>query len=222
MTDASDKAIGAVLQQQLNREWHPIAYFSKKLTSTEMRYSTFDRELLAVHAANKHFRHFMEGRTFHVLTDHKPLLFALKSHSSNHSPRQDRQLDFIAQFTSDIRHIKGEDNSVADALSRQWGIDALSVVGVGGIDFEQMAVAQKEDTEIKHLMSSKFCSLTIKPILLQSSDIVLLCDISTGVPRPLVPLTFRQKVFHALHSLAHPGIRATQWLISTLLASNQY
>ena len=193
MTDASDKAIGAVLQQQLNREWHPIAYFSKKLTSTEMCYSTFDRELLAVHAAIKHFRHFAEGRTFHIFTDHKPLSFALKSHYSNHSPRQVRQLDFVAQFTSDIRHIKGEDNPVADALSHRRGIDALSVVGIGGIDFEQMAVAQKVDTEMKHLMSSKFCSLTIKPIPLQSSDIVLLCEVSTGVPRPLVPLCFWQK-----------------------------
>jgi hypothetical protein len=212
MTDASDKAMGAVLQQQLKREWHPIAYFSKKFTPTETRYSTFDREHLAVHAAIKHFRHFVEGRTFHILTDHKPLSFALKSHSTNHSPRQVRQLDFIAQFTSDIRHIKGEDNPVADALSR-WCIDALSVVGVEGIDFEQMAVAQKEDTEIKHLMSSRFCSLTIKPFPLQS-DTVLLCDISTGVPRPLVPLSLRRTVFCALHSLAHPGIRATQRLVS--------
>lgn len=41
MTDASDKAMGAVLQQQLKREWHPIAYFSKKFTPTETRYSTW-------------------------------------------------------------------------------------------------------------------------------------------------------------------------------------
>ena len=209
MADASDKAMGAVLQQQLKREWHPIAYFSKKFKPMEMRNSTFDRELLAVHAAIKHFRHFVEGRTFHILTDHKPLSFALKSHSTNHSPRQVRQLDFIAQFTSDIRHIKGEDNPVADALSRCC-IDALSVVGVEGIDFEQMAVAQKEDTEI---MSSRFCSLTIKPFPLQS-DTVLLCYISTGVPRPLVPLSLQRTVFCALHSLAHPGIRATQRLVS--------
>ena len=43
MTDASDTA---VLQQQIKGSWHPISFFSKKMTSTEKHYSTFDRELL--------------------------------------------------------------------------------------------------------------------------------------------------------------------------------
>ena len=72
MTDASDTAVGAVLQQHINGEWHPIAYFSKKLKPAESRYSAFDRELLAVYLAIKHFRHFLEARPFQVLTDHKP------------------------------------------------------------------------------------------------------------------------------------------------------
>ena len=73
MTDASDIAIGAVLQQHLNGQWCPLAYFSRKLSPTEQRYSTFDRELLAVYCAIRHFRHFLEAREFHILTDHKPL-----------------------------------------------------------------------------------------------------------------------------------------------------
>ena len=48
MTDASDVAVGAVLQQYINEQWHPIAFFSKKLKPAETRYSTFDRELLAI------------------------------------------------------------------------------------------------------------------------------------------------------------------------------
>ena len=51
----------------------PSLFFSRKMTPAETRYSTFDRELLAVYLSIKHFRHFLEGRTFHVLTDHKPL-----------------------------------------------------------------------------------------------------------------------------------------------------
>ena len=73
MTDASNKAVGAVLQQKLGADWHPISYFSRKLNVAETKYSAFDRELLAVYLAIKHFRHFVEGRPFHVLTDHKPL-----------------------------------------------------------------------------------------------------------------------------------------------------
>ena len=76
-TDASDHAVGAVLQQLINGTWSPIAYFSKKLQPAETRYSTFDRELLAVHLAIRHFRHFVEGRDFHVLTDHQPLTYSL-------------------------------------------------------------------------------------------------------------------------------------------------
>ena len=117
MTDASVTAVGAVLHQHMKGSWHPISFFSKKMTSKEKHYSTFDRELLAVYLAIKHFRHFLEGREFHVFTDHKPLTFALNTHSDRHSPHQARQLNYISQFTSNIRHIQGSDNPVADALS---------------------------------------------------------------------------------------------------------
>ena len=55
VTDASDVAVGAVLQQLIDGEWCPIAYFLKKLKPAETRYSAFDRELLAVYLAIKHF-----------------------------------------------------------------------------------------------------------------------------------------------------------------------
>ena len=84
MIDASDTAVGAVLQQHINNTWRAISFFSRKMTPAETRYSTFDRELLAVYLSIKRFRHFLEGRPFHVLTNHKPLTLALNSH---YSPR---------------------------------------------------------------------------------------------------------------------------------------
>ena len=69
MTDASDLATGAVLQQFINQKWQPISYYSRKLSPAERKYSTFDRELLAVYRAIKHFRHFVEGHPFqYILT----------------------------------------------------------------------------------------------------------------------------------------------------------
>ena len=65
-----------------------------------------------------HFSLIRSPRLFHVLTDHKPLTFSLSSHSDQYSPRQIRHLDFISQFTSDIRYVKGTQNVLADALSR--------------------------------------------------------------------------------------------------------
>jgi hypothetical protein len=70
-TNASDTHVGAVLQQRTQGSWQPLAFLSKKLSATEMRYSTFDRELLAAFSAVKHFRFFLEGRPFTLFTDHK-------------------------------------------------------------------------------------------------------------------------------------------------------
>ena len=64
--DASNTAVGAVLQQCENSSWRPVAFFSKRLSPAEARYSTFGRELLAVFAGIKHFRHMVEGRSFTV------------------------------------------------------------------------------------------------------------------------------------------------------------
>jgi hypothetical protein len=116
--DASDTHVGATLQQLENRAWRPLAFFSRKLSPTECRYSTFDRELLAAFSAVRHFRFLLEGRQFRLLTDHKPLVTALSRLSPPWSARQQRQLAYLSEFTSDIRHTPGHANVVADALSR--------------------------------------------------------------------------------------------------------
>ena len=103
--DASDFAIGAVVQQSVNNIWQPLGFFSRKLSATERKYSAYDRELLSAYAAVKKFRHLVEGRRFILFTDHKPLTYAFHQRMDKASPRQVRQLDFISQFTTDIRHI---------------------------------------------------------------------------------------------------------------------
>ena len=108
MTDASNCAVSTVLQQYIGDRWCPIAYFSGKLRPAETRYSTFDYELLGIYLAIKHFRHFVKGREFNILTDHKPLTFALSSHSDKYTPHQARHLDLLSQFTTDIRHVCGQ------------------------------------------------------------------------------------------------------------------
>ena len=62
--DASDFSIGGVLQQYINNVLQPLLFFSKKLSPAETRYSAFDRELLAVYATIRHFRHNLESRNF--------------------------------------------------------------------------------------------------------------------------------------------------------------
>ena len=208
-----DVGVGAVLQQHVKGKGNPISFFSKKLTPTQARYSTFDKELLAVYLAIHHFRHFLKGRHFHVFMDHKPLTHALHTCLDHHSSRQACHLDFISQFTSSIRHIKGLDNVVADALSRIES-NALLSGQPPVLDFTAMAKDQKSDRQLHALESSPISPLVVKPEPLANSTDTILCDISTGTPRPLVPLQWRRTVFDSLHGLSHPGIRATQRLIT--------
>ena len=59
VTDASDKAIGAVLQQRTGGAWEPLAFFSRKLSDAQVKYSPYDRELLAIYESVKYFRHML-------------------------------------------------------------------------------------------------------------------------------------------------------------------
>lgn len=206
--DASDYGVGGVVQQFTNNSWQPLAFFSKRLQPAEMKYSTFGRELLAAYLGVKHFRHLLEGHNFVIFTDHKPLTYALRSKPDRHSPREIRHLDFISQFTSDIRHVNGKDNIPADALSRAH-IDSFGLNNAS-IDFDAIAHAQEQDEEIATLIDND--TLKIECVPIPYSDKTILCDISTGTPRPYIPASFRKSIFTALHNLSHPGIRATQKL----------
>jgi cleavage and polyadenylation specificity factor subunit 1 len=95
--------MGAVLQQREKDAWQPLAFFSK-MSLAQQKYSDYDKELLAICEAIKHFRHMLEARHFVIFTDHKPLTYAFSQRRDKCSPRQFNHLDFISQFTTDIRH----------------------------------------------------------------------------------------------------------------------
>ncbi|GFV11454.1 gag-pol polyprotein [Trichonephila clavipes] len=147
--DASDYAIGGALHQVVDSELQPLAFFSRKLTSSEKSYSAYDRELLAIYSAIRHFRYMLEARDFTVFTDHKPLTYAFRQKSDKCSPRQIRQLDFISQFTTNIVHIPGSDNIAADVLSRVSAITFPSQ-----IDYDCIAETQQTDQELHTLIAS--------------------------------------------------------------------
>nr|VZI27511.1 unnamed protein product [Spirometra erinaceieuropaei] len=209
MTDTSSTAVGASLQQTVRGVLQPLAFFSKKLSPAETRYSVFGRELLAVYLYIRHFRHILEGREFVVLTDHKPLVFALRASPDRYSPHEIRHLDFISQFSCDIQHVHGKENVVADALSR---IEMVSTT-TDAIDFTLMAEAQRSDGELPQYRHEN-SSLRLQDVPLPTRTGTITCDLSTGHERPFVPATLRRRVFNALHNLSHPGVRATVKLIT--------
>ena len=206
VADASDTSIGAALQQSTSQGWQPLAFFSRKLNPAQRKYGTYDRELLAIYEAIRYFRHMVEARTFAIYTDHKPLTFAFKQKTDKCSPRQFCHLDYIGQFSTDIRHIPGEENVVADALSR---VEAISVP----VTLVDIAQAQLDDPELQALRQSA-TALRLQQRLLPGTNLVIFCDTSTQVERPFVPTALRRQVFDSLHSLSHPGIAASTRLVS--------
>jgi len=74
-TDASDFALGCVLSQKLNEDnlLHPVAFYSRSMTSTEINYAIYDKELLGVITALEVWKHHLEGSIlpFQIITNHK-------------------------------------------------------------------------------------------------------------------------------------------------------
>jgi ribonuclease HI len=137
--------MGAVLQQRVQNPWQPLAFFSRKLSPAQQKYSAYDRELLAIYEALKHFRHKQEACHFTIFTDHKPLKYAFKQKKDKCSPRQFNRLDYISQFKTDIRHISGQDNIVADTLSRVEFITTPAT-------HDTLAAFQDNDNELQTLL----------------------------------------------------------------------
>ena len=234
--DASESHVGAVFQQQVGKDWVPLSFYSRKLNEAEKKYSAFDRELLAAYSAVRHFRFMLEGRDFTIFTDHKPLTFAISRTSPPWSARQQRHLSFISEFTSRIVYLPGAENCVADALSRpvtsepsphfkSTGTQTLpspansvrtispapSLAPVPGFSFDELVSHQSSCSSVQSLLSSP----SLKIISVPCGVGEIKCDVSTGVPRPIVPLLLRRKLFNLLHSVSHPGIRGSRRLISS-------
>ena len=114
--DASGVGSGGCLMQKQRGEYRTIAYASMTFTPTQARYSTIDRELLAIRWGVKVFRPFIFGIPFVIFTDHKPLLFM--NNMSHESSRHMRILTELAEYDFEIVYRPGKENTAADAMSR--------------------------------------------------------------------------------------------------------
>ena len=117
--DASDVGAGSVLLQDddLGID-HPVCYYSKKFVEYQKHYSTIEKEALSLLLALQHFEVYLSSTPFPIVvyTDHNPLTFLHKMKNKNH--RLMRWSLAVADYNIIIKHIKGKDNVIADALSR--------------------------------------------------------------------------------------------------------
>lgn len=115
-TDASAYGLGAVLSQQDEDGEHVICYISRSLSRAEQKYSTTERECLAVIWACEKLRPYLEGYKFTVITDHYSLIWL--NNLQNPSGRITRWVLRLQQFDFEVIHRKGRDHIVPDLLSR--------------------------------------------------------------------------------------------------------
>ena len=115
-TDASDKALGAVLSQQFHDGERPITFISRTLSRTEENYATNEKEMLGVVWALHNLRNFIYGAKLKIYTDHLPLTFTLSP--KNNNAKLKRWKSFLEEHDYEMFYKPGKSNVVADALSR--------------------------------------------------------------------------------------------------------
>ncbi|XP_015119533.1 uncharacterized protein LOC107042844 [Diachasma alloeum] len=170
------------------------------------------------------------GHYVTIYTDHKPLLHAFKQNPDKANAWQFHCLDFIGQFSTDIQHVAGKDNVVADALSRIEAIStAISTAELAqaqaadaelqerlsiAISTAELAQAQAADAELQERLQDPNGVLQLRPINMPESPTPIYCDVNDQLIRPYLPLPLSKRVCDTLHSVSHPGANASTQLVA--------
>ncbi|CAB0042195.1 unnamed protein product, partial [Trichogramma brassicae] len=146
-TDASDYAIGAILGQGEVGKDHACAYASRCLKSAELRYPTYDKELLAVVYGKEQFYYYLWGRKFTVVTDHQALVHFSKTRKPD--LRFNRLKAELRGYEFDIVYRRGLVNSNVDALSRKPVIrQGDDITELPRAQLYELADKQEEETNV--------------------------------------------------------------------------
>ena len=217
--DASDHAIGGCLEQiTSDNKVEPLGFCSKKLRPEEFQLAPFDKELRAAHHCVKHFEHLIEGRQFTLYTDHKPLVNALLVRTNvKRSPMQMRLMSYILEFTSDIRHISGTDNVVADCLSRVE-IEAITSSDPSSSSTESLSIepislqmiANEQHNQLEEMESYR-TEFGPRIKLQRIDDQLILVHVDDKSPiRPVIPSSLHKRIFHLCHGHDHKSANKTR------------
>jgi transposase InsO family protein len=140
-TDACDTGAGAVLQQDPDgKGLRPVEFYSYKFTTSESRWTTYDKEALAVVLALSNWRHLVEGNRHrvHIQCDHRPLIFFAAQHKSKRTrDRWSRWAAELNQYCIKWEYVEGKSNGPADYMSRLYQEDEPEEEANNGIDIEQ-------------------------------------------------------------------------------------
>ena len=206
-TDSSGFGIGAVLLQEHQGKWLPVAYISHKMNQAECSYPVMEQEFLALVYALKKWRHYLHGTEIHAYTDHQSLTFWQRFRDlTGRKARWVAQLDELGVH---VHYQPGRTNIVADAFSRRpdHSINAIMSVVADEIFLNDVREGYKQDPLFKKLVEY-FSDPSKSP----ESDIASVIDWykwdqqkrllylirNTDTPRLCVP-----RVEELLHGLMH-------------------
>jgi hypothetical protein len=211
-TDASNYQMGSViLQKKDDGTWSgPIAYFSKKLSDAQRKYTVMEQELLSIVETLKTFRTMLLGQVIIIYTDHKNLTFDKFA-----SDRVARWRLYVKEYGPELRYVPGENNVVADALSRlpmtaeallppsvlEESLPELMDLNLGSLDeqcpIDYRVIADRQQAEIPKKVFEKSRCIRIGTVILKVNR----------NERVMTPESLRQPLMKFYHdSLRHPGV----------------
>ena len=214
-TDASHTQLGAVLSQD-NK---PIAFYSRKLNAAQTRYTTTERELLAIVETLKEFRNILLGHEIRVFTDHKNLTY-----KNFNTERVMRWRLILEEFGPQLNYIKGEKNIVADALSRLdiadtkldndkveaecFGLSKSDLpTDIFPVQFKLIQAEQQKDKKLLTDVKNNKDKYSVKSFHGGGKSRTLICHNDKIV----VPVTLQPRVAEWYHTiLCHPGMTRTE------------
>ena len=218
-TDASHTQLGAVISQR----GKPIAFYSRKLNPAQTRYTTTERELLAIVETLKEFRNILLGQQIRVYTDHKNLTY-----QTFNTERVMRWRLILEEYGPELIYIKGENNVVADALSRlnlqpttlpatletmaeHFGLDDDDLpADAYPLHYKLIAREQNKDRNLFKLLKSNTSGYTIKSFCGGGKKRDLICHNDKIV----IPSSLQRRVVEWYHTtLCHPGETRTEQTI---------
>jgi hypothetical protein len=204
--DATKEGLGGVLTQ----ERHIICYESLKSKEHERNYVTHDLQLASIIHALKMWQHYIMGRKFLLLTNNNSVKYLFSQPDLN--ARQARWLAFLSEFDFEVRHIKGKENKIADALSRKvHGLFEVNIsrpksdleqkIRTAGISNENYAKMMEELQNSTIDSDKPYLSIDKKGLLLFKNKLYILDLVE-------LKLIVLDEVHKKLYS-GHPGYQKT-------------
>lgn len=216
-TDASSLGYGAVLTQVIGNRQHPVAYMSQRTTDAESRYHSYELETLAVVRAIKHFRHYLYGRKFKVITDCNAL--KASKHKKDLLPRIHRWWAFLQNYDFEVEYRKGERLQHADYFSRNPSNEMS--VNFTTRDCEWLKIEQRRDDVLRQLIDRITNDGSADGYRLEEGVLKKeVTEPTIGMHKLIVaPRSFQWSLINSYHTaLQHPGwektlqkLRETYW-----------